>query len=75
MNIAYCQQCGGYTPEGFSLCPPCMRGAGAEEKEVSAAAELMDIVNIINIGETDASQRAAIESILNIKSRLEGISG
>lgn len=72
MNIVYCTKCGGYTPEGFILCPSCMSDAGADENEVSAAAEVLDIANIINMGETDASQRAAIESILKIKIRLEG---
>jgi len=71
VKTAYCEKCGAGTPEGFSLCPPCMQGAGAGENEVTAAAELMDIVNILNIADTDASQRAAIESILNIKNRLE----
>jgi hypothetical protein len=49
-----------------------MREAGAGEREVQAAAELMDIVNIINMGDTDASRRAAIESILRIAER-EGV--
>lgn len=74
MTIKYCEKCGGYTPEEFALCPSCMREAGAEENEVKAATEILDIVNIINLGDTDASQRAAIESILKIKNRLEGIS-
>ena len=71
MKLAYCEQCGGNTPEGFNLCPPCMQGAGAGENEVKAAAELLDIANIINMGDTGASQRAAVESIFNIKKRLE----
>ena len=72
MKIVRCNKCGGNAPEGFILCPPCMRQAGAGEIEVNAAAELMDIANIINIGDTDKSHRAAINSILSIKSRLEG---
>lgn len=48
-----------------------MRKAGADENEVRAAAEILDIVNIINIGDVEASQRTAIESILKIKNRLE----
>ena len=71
MKIVHCEKCGGRTPEGFTLCPPCMREAEADENEVSAAVEILDIANIINIGETDASQRAAIESMLKIKKRLE----
>lgn len=72
MNIVYCEQCGGYTPEGFALCPPCMRKAGADEREVKTVSELLEVVNVINIGDTDISRKAAIESILNIKNRLEG---
>jgi len=49
-----------------------MRDGGADENEVQTAAELLDISNIVNMGDTETSQRAAIESILNIKSRLEG---
>ena len=49
-----------------------MREAGAGEYEISAAAEIMDLANIINMRDTDASRTAAVESILNIKSRLEG---
>lgn len=71
MTITYCEKCGGYAPKGFALCPPCMRKAGADENEVRAAAEILDIVNIINIGNTEASQRAAIESIIKTKNRLE----
>lgn len=48
-----------------------MRKAGADENEVRAAEEILDIVNIINIGDTEASQRAAIESIIKTKKRLE----
>ena len=72
MKITYCEKCGAYTPGGFNLCPPCMRAAGAGETEIKVAAELLDVANIVNMGDTDASQRAAIESILNIKNRLEG---
>jgi hypothetical protein len=46
-----------------------MRASGAAESE--AAAELVDIVNIINMADTGESQRAAIAGILNIKKRLE----
>lgn len=72
MNLVYCEQCGGYTPEGYALCPSCMRKAGAGEKEVQAAAEVLELVNIINIGDTDASRKTAIESILKITKRLGG---
>jgi len=72
MKITHCVKCGGDTPEGLTLCPPCMRQGGAGENEVSAAAELLDIASVINIGDTGKSQYAAINSILKIKSRLEG---
>jgi len=49
-----------------------MRDGGAGEKEVIAAAELMDVANIVNMRDTDASQRAAIASILRIAER-EGL--
>lgn len=73
MNIAHCNKCGGYTPEDFILCPSCMREAGAGENVVNAAVEVLEIASIINMGDTDASQCVAIESILKIKNRLEGI--
>lgn len=71
MTIVYCEKCGGYTPEGFSLCPACMRESGADEADVKNASELLDVINIFNMGDTAASRNAAIESILRIKSRLE----
>lgn len=71
MRIIHCAQCGGKTPEGFSLCPDCMSRTGAGEAEVAAAMEILEIASIINMGDTDASRRAAIESIMKIKNRLE----
>ena len=71
MNLVYCQKCGRYAPEGFNLCPQCMKAAGAGETEINAAAELLDIANILNIGDAPTSQRTAIDSIINIKNRLE----
>lgn len=71
MNIASCEQCGDNTPEGFSLCPSCMRKSGAAESDVIAARELLEIANIVNMGDTEKSHTAAIKSILNIKNRLE----
>lgn len=70
MKIARCEKCGGYAPEGFILCPSCMSESG--EEAASAAMELLNVINIISIGDTNANRRAAIESILIIKSRLEG---
>lgn len=71
MNLVYCEKCGGYTAEGFILCPSCMKEGGAGEAEVTAAAEILDIANILNMGDTDTSQRAAIKSILRMITRLE----
>jgi hypothetical protein len=48
-----------------------MRKAGADNAEVNAAEEILDVVKIINMGDTDASQRAAIESILKINESLD----
>ena len=65
MKIVDCELCGNNAPEGFNLCPPCVRIAGMVESEISAAG-LMDIANIVNMTDTGESQRAAIGSILNI---------
>lgn len=48
-----------------------MRESGADEADVKNASELLDVINIFNMGDTAASRNAAIESILRIKSRLE----
>ena len=74
MNIVCCEQCGGHTPEGFSLCPPCMRKSGADEKEVEAVLDLLEVANILNIGDTDTSRKTAIGSILNIAEKIGGYS-
>ena len=71
MIIVCCEKCGGYTPEGFALCPACMRESGADEREVQAVSDLLEVVSVLNMGDTDASRKSAIESILNIKNRLE----
>jgi hypothetical protein len=71
LKITHCEQCGANTPEGFSICPLCMRASGADESKIKAAAELLDIATVFNIGHTDASRRNAIKSILRIKERLE----
>ncbi len=70
MNLVYCEKCRGYTPEGFALCPACMREAGAGEAEVEVAERVLEVVNVLNIGGTEASRRG-IESILKIAKRLE----
>jgi hypothetical protein len=72
MKIVPCEKCDKNTPEGFSLCTACMREAGAGEQEVFVASDMLDIVNILNIGDTYASRMAAIDSILNISKKLEG---
>ena len=72
MKPSRCDKCGRLAPEGYSLCAPCMRAADTRESEIQAVAALMDITSIINMGDTDASQRTAIEGILSIAER-EGI--
>lgn len=65
---ARCLNCGAEIPSGFEICPECMHEAGVNS---DAAAVVQCMENILNIGETGKSQRAAIESILKIKYRLE----
>lgn len=73
MKIMCCEKCGGGTPEGFRFCPECMAEAGAGQAEIEAVSGLLEILNIISIGDTGASKEAAIESILNIAKKLEGV--
>lgn len=49
-----------------------MREAGENANEANPATEVLEIATIFNMGDTNASQCAAIESILKIKNRLEG---
>jgi hypothetical protein len=49
-----------------------MRKAGADRNEVTAVSWLLEIANIANVGDTGASHRAAIESVLKIQERLGG---
>jgi RNA polymerase subunit RPABC4/transcription elongation factor Spt4 len=72
MNVVYCQNCGGYTPEGYILCPTCMREDGADEKDVISVMKLLEIINILNMGNTGKALRLGIESIINIAERREG---
>ena len=65
---ARCLNCGAEIPSGFEICPECMHEAGVNS---DAASVVQCMENILNIGETGKSQRAAIESILNVKYRLE----
>ena len=65
---ARCLNCGAEIPSGFEICPECMHEAGVSP---GTAAVVQCMENILNIGETGKSQRAAIESILKIKYRLE----
>ena len=69
MNIVRCEQCAGFAPEGMNLCSTCLHRAGADIDEIETAAQIMDIANIVNMGSTDKSQRAAIESILRLVER------
>lgn len=71
MKIMRCEKCGNGTPEGFNLCPKCMAEAGAGQTEVEAVTGLLEVLSVINIGDTGANKEAAIESILNITKKLE----
>lgn len=67
-----CERCGQSMPDGLPICPECLKLAGADEAEVSAAEELRDIAAILSIeAGTDANIKAALQGILNIAARLE----
>ncbi len=42
MKLQQCERCGKQTAEGLTLCPECMKAAGASAEEVTAAEELRD---------------------------------
>lgn len=72
MKLQKCERCGEPTAEGLPLCPACMKESGAAAEEITAAAELRDIAQILSItADTDANIRAALTGILNIADRLE----
>ena len=61
MKLQQCERCGKQTAEGLTLCPECMKAAGASAEEVTAAEELG----------TDTNIRDAMTGILNIADRLD----
>ncbi len=72
MKLQKCEKCGGQTAEGMTLCPECLKAAGASAAEVDAAEQLRDIARILSItADTDTNIRDAVTGILNIAERLE----
>lgn len=72
VKLQRCDQCGEPTAEGLTLCPACMKAAGATAEEVAVAEELRDIARVLSItADTDANIREAVTGILNIADRLE----
>ena len=70
MKLQQCERCGKQTAEGLTLCPECMKEAGAAE--VTAAEELRDIARVLSItAGTDTNIRDAMTGILNIADRLD----
>lgn len=69
MSDMRCEKCGKPAPDGLGVCPACALESSAWESGL--AAELADIMNILNMSDTEQSQRAAIKSLINIKNRLE----
>ena len=66
MKLQQCERCGKQTAEGLTLCPECMKAAGA------SAEELRDIARILSItAGTDTNIRDAMTGILNIADRLD----
>lgn len=72
MKLQQCERCGKQTAEGLTLCPECMKAAGAAAEEVTAAEELRDIARVLSItAGTDTNIRDAMTGILNIADRLD----
>lgn len=66
MKLQQCECCGKQTAEGLTLCPECMKAAGA------SAEELRDIARVLSItAGTDTNIRDAMTGILNIADRLD----
>ena len=66
MKLQQCERCGKQTAEGLTLCPECMKAAGA------SAEELRDIARVLSItAGTDTNIRDAMTGILNIADRLD----
>lgn len=72
LNGYKCERCGANVPEGLPICSDCIRQAGAEETEISAAEELRDIAAVLSIeAGTDTNIKQALQAILNIAARIE----
>lgn len=72
-DVDTCVLCGEPIPEGIQVCPECMKKAGVDETDTTAAEELRDIANILKItAPTDGNIKIALQGILNIAARLEG---
>lgn len=66
MKLQQCERCGKQTAEDLTLCPECMKTAGA------SAEELRDIARVLSItAGTDTNIRDAMTGILNIADRLD----
>lgn len=73
VDVDTCVLCGEPIPEGIQVCPECMRKAGVDETNTTAAEELRDIAAILKItAPTDGNIKIALQGILNIAARLEG---
>lgn len=67
-----CERCGAPIPDTLALCPDCLRLAGADAAEVSASETMRDIAAILSIeAGTEASEKQAVQAIMNIAVRLE----
>ena len=65
MKLQHCERCGKQTAEGLTLCPECMKAAGASAEEVTAAEELRDIARVLSItAGTDTNIRDAMTGFL-----------
>lgn len=73
MKLVQCAQCGKSAAEGFTVCPECMRAAGAANAAVEEAERLRDIARVLSItADTDSNIKEAMQGILNIAERLKG---
>ena len=67
-----CERCGAPLPDTLALCPDCLRLAGADAAELSASEIMRDIAAILSIeAGTDASEKQAVQAIMNIAAKLE----
>ena len=67
-----CERCGKAVPDGLPICPECLKLAGAGKAEISAAEELRDIADVLNItADTDANIKKSMEAIMRIAYRID----